>query len=54
MGAPTTTEEEGGIKGGIAAIVYGKGIILSEQYQGNMNGEEFAEFIRTHFKSAFE
>ena len=38
----------------IAAIAYGKGFILSEQYQGNMNGEEFAEFIRTHFKSALE
>ena len=38
----------------IAAIAYGKGFILSEQYQGNMNGEELAQFIRTHFKSAFE
>ena len=38
----------------IASIAYGTGFILSEQYQGNMNGEEFAKFIRTHFKSAFE
>ena len=38
----------------VAAIAYGKGFILSEQYKGNMNGEEFAESICTHFNSAFE
>ena len=34
----------------LVAIAYGKGVILAEQYEGNMNGEKFSEFIREEFK----
>lgn len=33
----------------IAAISYGKGIVLCEQYHGKLNGQSFANFVREHF-----
>ena len=38
----------------LVAIAYGKRVILAEQYEGNMNGEKFSEFIREEFKVLFE
>ena len=34
----------------IAAIAYGKGFILSEQYQGNMDGEELCRIYSYTFQ----
>ena len=38
----------------LVAIAYGKGVILAEQHEGNMNGEKFSEFIQEEFKALFE
>ena len=38
----------------IAAIAYGKGVILAEQYEGNINGQMFADFVRKEFPNLFE
>ncbi len=38
----------------IVAIAYNRGVILAEQYEGNLNGEKFANFIREQFPSLFE
>ena len=36
-----------------AAIGYGKGIVLCEQYHGMLNGQSFANFVREHFPRLF-
>ena len=36
----------------IIAIAYGKGVVLKEVYE-KMDGQFFAQFIRTHFNIAF-
>ena len=36
----------------IVAIAYGKGVVLKEVYE-KMDGQFFAQFIRTHFNIAF-
>ena len=38
----------------MVAIAYGKGVILSEQYQQRLNGVMFAKFIDTHFDATFK
>ena len=38
----------------IVAIAYGKGVVLAEQYLGSLNGQKFADFVRTHFSELFE
>ena len=35
-------------------IVYMKEVILCEQYEGRINGEKFANFVRKHFAKTFE
>ena len=30
----------------IVAIAFNKGVILAEQYEGNLNGQKFADFVR--------
>ncbi|XP_028419243.1 uncharacterized protein LOC114545017 [Dendronephthya gigantea] len=37
----------------IAAIAYGKGFVLCEQYNGKLNGQSFADFIRENFPRVF-
>ena len=37
----------------IAAIAYGKGFVLCEQYHGKLNGESFGNFVREHFPRLF-
>ena len=37
----------------IVAIAYGKGVVLKEVYE-EMDGQFFAQFIRTHFKRDFK
>ena len=37
----------------LVAIAYNHGVILCEQYYGNINGEMFAQFILDHFQEAF-
>ena len=36
-----------------AAIAYGKGIVLCEQYHGKLNCQSFANFVREHFPRLF-
>ena len=36
------------------AIAYKKGVILAEQYEGQLNGQKFAEFVREQFPTLFE
>ena len=36
-----------------AAIAYGKGIVLCEEYHGKLNGQSFANFVREHFPRLF-
>ena len=38
----------------ICAIGYGKGMLLAEQYHGNLSGQMFQDFIQQHFPQAFE
>ena len=38
----------------MVAIAYGKGVILAEQYEGNINGQKFADFVRDKFPDLFE
>ena len=38
----------------MVAIAYMKGVILCEQYEGRINGEKFANFVRKHFAKTFE
>lgn len=38
----------------LVAIAYNRGVILCEQYHGNINGAMFAQFISDHFKQTFE
>ena len=38
----------------LVAIAHNRGVILCEQYYGNINGEMFAQFISDHFNEAFE
>ena len=38
----------------MVAVAYDKGVVLCEQYKGNINGEKFADFIRDNFKEALE
>ena len=38
----------------ICAIAHGRGMILAEQYQGRLNGQAFAAFIREQFPNLFE
>ena len=33
----------------IVAIAFNKGVILAEQYEGNLNGQKFADFVREQF-----
>ena len=53
----TTKESHEGSGGKVAnffvAIAYEKGVVLCEQYMGNLNGQMFADFIREHFKETF-
>ena len=48
-----------GISGGrtahfIVGIAFNKGVILAEQYEGNLNGQKFADFVREQFPTLFE
>lgn len=36
-----------------AAVAYGKGVVLCEQYHGKLNGKSFADFVREHFPRIF-
>ena len=36
------------------AIAYGHGAVLCEQYKEQLTGLYFADFVREHFKNAFE
>ena len=36
-----------------AVIAYGKGIVLCEQYHGELNCQSFAKFVREHFPRLF-
>ena len=36
------------------AIAYGRGVLLAEQYEGNLTGEKFATFVREQFPRLFE
>ena len=38
----------------IVAIAYNKGVILAEQYEGHLNGQKFADFVREQFPKLFE
>lgn len=38
----------------IVAIGYTKGVIICEQYDGRLNGQKFADFIRDEFPEAFK
>ena len=38
----------------IVAIAYNKSVILAEQYEGNLNGQKFANFVREQFPTVFE
>ena len=37
----------------IVAIAYDKGVVLSEQYTGRINGDMFANFVTEHFQDTF-
>ena len=34
-------------------IAYNKGVILCKQYDGHINGEKFAKFVKRYFKRTF-
>ena len=36
------------------AIPYGHGAVLCEQYEEQLKGQFFADFVREHFENAFE
>ena len=36
------------------AIAYGKGVLGCHQYEGHVNREMFAEFVREHFPELFQ
>ena len=36
------------------AIAYGHGAVLCEQYEEQLEGQFFADFVREHFENAFE
>ena len=38
----------------MVAISYNRGVVLCEQYMGRLNGEFFADFIRSEFPAVFE
>ena len=38
----------------IVAIAYSKGVILAEQYKGNLNGQKFTDFVHEQFPTLFE
>ena len=38
----------------IVAIAYSKGVILAEQYEGNLNGQKFPDFVHEQFPTVFE
>lgn len=38
----------------MVAIAFGKGVIKCQQYEGNINGELFAEFVQQEFPEMFE
>ena len=38
----------------IVAIAYSKGVILAEQYEGHLNGQKFANFVREQFPTLFQ
>ena len=38
----------------VVAIAYNKGVILAEQYEGHLNGQKFADFVREQFPKLFE
>ena len=38
----------------IVAIAFNKGVILAEQYEGNLNGQKFADFVCEQFPTLFE
>ena len=38
----------------LCAIAHNKGMILAEQYEGRLNGNEFAKFVREQFPNLFE
>ena len=38
----------------LVGIGYQKGVVFCEQYDGRLNGEKFAEFVRTKLPDAFE
>lgn len=35
-------------------IAYSKGVILAEQYEGHLNGQKFADFVREQFSTLFQ
>lgn len=37
----------------MVGIGYGRGVVICEQYLGRLNGEKFADFIRTHLPKGF-
>ena len=37
----------------ICAIAYGRGFILAQQYDGHLNGQKFADFVREQFPQLF-
>ena len=37
----------------MAAIAYGKGVVLCEQFHGKLNGQTFSDFIHEQFPKAF-
>ena len=37
----------------MAAIAYGKGVVLCEQFHGKLNGQTFSDFIYEQFPKAF-
>ena len=38
----------------LVAIAHGHGIILAEQYEGRLNGQQFADFVHDKFPGLFE
>ena len=37
----------------LVVIAYGKGVLLAEQYEGQLNGEKFVDFIKANFPTVF-
>ena len=54
----TNTCEKRGTEGSIVkfmvSIAFGKGVIGVHQYQGNINGEKYAQIVREKFQDLFE